>query len=107
MKMVEKAAKAIYDAPTTFDGDTIATHLSQSMMIDGSATNADELRKIVRSVCRDAAIAVLKAMREPTQSMIDAMDEYAGTIAPEHAYEAAIDQAIAEAALEAQKEEER
>lgn len=42
------------------------------------------------------ARAAIKAMREPTPKMIEAMDEHAGTIAPQYAYEAAIDAALSE-----------
>lgn len=77
--MVERMAQAIYDAPTSFDGDTVATHLGQSMMIDASSRNADEMLGIVRSVCRDAASAALQALREPTPEMVAAVLPYVET----------------------------
>lgn len=45
----------------------------------------------------DDAKAVLQEMLNPTQPMIDAADELAGTIAPMDAYSAAIEAALAEA----------
>ena len=42
------------------------------------------------------AHAAIKAMREPNAVMIEAMDDHAGTIAPQYAYEAAIDAALSE-----------
>lgn len=71
-EMVERVAKAIYDAPTTFDGDQIAEHLGTSMAIDGAASSPEDLQRLVMGVCRDAAIAALKAMREPTEGMLNA-----------------------------------
>lgn len=44
----------------------------------------------------DEARAAIAAMKGPTEAMVDAMDEHAGTIAPEYAYEAAIDAALNE-----------
>ena len=66
-KLVERVARAIYDQPTTFDGDTIATHLALSQNIDASASSVDESREVVMGVCRDAArvaVALVKAVRE-------------------------------------------
>lgn len=42
------------------------------------------------------ALNALHEMRTPTAKMIEAMDEHAGTIAPQYAYEAAIDAALRE-----------
>lgn len=39
----------------------------------------------------DDARAAVEAMREPTDAMIAAMDDHAGSIAPQYAYEDAID----------------
>lgn len=72
MNMREKAAWAIYDKATRFDGDEIAVHLGNSMMIDGSAVDAEDLKRIVMQVCEDAADAVLDALMEPTEGMLEA-----------------------------------
>lgn len=69
-EMIERVARAIYNQPTKFDGDQIGVHLSQSMMIEGSAKNLEELREFVMTVCRDAARAAIEAMQEPTEEMI-------------------------------------
>lgn len=74
-EMVEKVARAIYDKPTSFDGDTVATHLCQSMMIDASSRNKNEMLDIVRSVCRDAARAAIEAMADPSDEMLMAGGE--------------------------------
>ena len=71
MTMKERIARAIYDAPT-FDGDAIGVHLYQSQMIEMSTNSAEECRDLCMEVCRDAAEAVLDAMREPDEPMIDA-----------------------------------
>lgn len=53
----------------------------------------------------DVARAAIDAMREPTDAMVNAMDEHAGTIAPQYAYEAAIDAALSEVEDEKRPEE--
>lgn len=55
----EGLARAIYDKPTRFDGDVVGTHLSQSYVIDASATDAAQLRAFVIAVCEDIADAAL------------------------------------------------
>lgn len=42
------------------------------------------------------ALNAVHEMREPNAVMIEAMDDHAGTIAPQYAYEAAIDAALSE-----------
>lgn len=68
----EKIAQSIYDKATSLDGDQIAVHLGNSMHIDGSARDAADLKRIVMGVCLDAADAVLDALMEPTEGMIEA-----------------------------------
>jgi len=97
--MVERVAKAIYDKPTAFDGDTIGTHLSQSMMLEGSATSAGMLHDIIMSVCRDAARSAIEAMRTPTEAMYHAA--WAAEVScsyteSAHAWSAMIDAALSE-----------
>lgn len=72
MTMREKIARAIYDKATRFDGDQIAVHLGNSMMIDGSACDAADLKRIVMQVCEDAADAALDALADPTEEMVKA-----------------------------------
>lgn len=83
MNMVEKVARAIDpeawkdDLPVPTRADTIAFHEGRQA-------------SIVR------ARAAIGAMREPSQVMIDAMDDHAGTLAPHYAYMDAIDAALSE-----------
>lgn len=62
---VSDMARAIYDAPTRFDGDAVGTHLGRSEMVDCSARTAEEEREIVLCMCEDAASAIL-ALRPQT-----------------------------------------
>lgn len=62
--IVEHVAKAVRDQPTTFDGDPIGVHLSNSMMIDASTSTIEESRSAVMGVCKDAARAAIKATLE-------------------------------------------
>jgi len=78
--MTEKVARALYDA-------------SPFKNTDGGY---DEQSGVYRRSCLLLARAAIEAMREPTDAMVDAMAEHAGTIAPEYAYEAAIDAALNE-----------
>lgn len=70
MNMRERLTRAIYDKATRFDGDEIAVHLGNSMMIEGSAVDVDELQRIVMQVCEDAADAVLDELMTPTEGMM-------------------------------------
>lgn len=74
-EMQRKIAQAIYDAPTTFDGDQIAVHLGLSMHIDEAVDSVEKAKSIVMQVCMDAALAAMKAMREPTVPMALAADD--------------------------------
>lgn len=97
-EMIERVTLAIYNRATKFDGDEIGVHLGNSMMIDGSATNAVELRRIVMSVCEDAALAAIEAMREPTEDMEtagwSAIPDDQDDWSPVSAYERMIDAAL-------------
>lgn len=44
----------------------------------------------------ELARAAIEAMRDPTDTMMDAINEHAGSIAPEYAYQDAIDAALNE-----------
>jgi len=68
-EMQRKIAQAIYDAPTTFDGDQIAVHLGLSMHIDEAVDSVEKAKSIVMQVCMDAALAAMKAIHEPTPVM--------------------------------------
>lgn len=77
---VEEVARAIREAsPSAGRGDS---DLRSQMLSE--------------AVCLDLARAAIEAMREPNAVMIKAMDDHAGTIAPQYAYEAAIDAALSE-----------
>lgn len=95
--MVERLAKAIYDKPTAFDGDTIGTHLSQSMMLEGSATSAGMLHDIIMSVCRDAARSAIEAMRLPSEAMVETggRQQASDRGGPDSVWRAMIDAALA------------
>ncbi len=69
MNMVEKVAAAIYNEPV-FDGDPIGVHLSHVPLIEVSANNAHELKSVVKVICEAAAKAALKALREPSDTMM-------------------------------------
>jgi len=79
MDMIERVAKAIYDATDPLSGDPIATlvHVSDHLFWDGvdpekEMTDLERQLEGVRIVCRAAAIAALKALREPTSEMVEA-----------------------------------
>jgi hypothetical protein len=95
MGMVEKVARAIYNRPTRLDGDEIAVHLGNSMMIDGSAVDAADLERIVMQVCEDAARAAIEAMAEPSEEMLAATGWSGLKWAPD-AYQAMIKAALEE-----------
>lgn len=69
MNMIEKVASAIYNEPV-FDGDPIGVHLSHVPLIEVSANNVYELRSVVKDICEAAAKAALKALREPSDTMM-------------------------------------
>lgn len=62
--LIEECARAIYDEPTRFDGDPVAVHLSNSWMIENSSPDLETSISITRSVCEDAANAVLSVLRK-------------------------------------------
>lgn len=66
-EMVERVARAIYDAENGIDGDQIADMLYDDIRIIGSV---DECRAMTLAVCRMAARAAIAAMREPTEVMV-------------------------------------
>lgn len=70
--MVEKAALSIYSRPTSIDGDQIAVHLGNSMIVEMASRDAEEQRDLVMGICLDAARAAIEAMSDPTDAMVDA-----------------------------------
>lgn len=84
MTMIERVARAIAQADTTVNGQFDDTEMGDIFW--------GEWKHLYIPMAR----AAIEAMREPTDAMVDAMDEHAGTIAPQYAYEAAIDAALNE-----------
>ena len=72
-EMVERVARAIYDAPNGIDGDQIADMLYEDGRISGKT--AEECRAQVLAVCRMASRAAIAAMREPVWRMLDAAND--------------------------------
>lgn len=79
MSVVEKLARAIYDATDPLGGDPIATliHVSDHLFWDGvqpdkEMTDLERQLSAVQEVCRSAARAALKALRDPTPEMVEA-----------------------------------
>lgn len=75
--MIEKLARAVYDAEDPLSGDTIATviHMSDHLFWDDTLSgesDTDRQLEAVRIICRAAARAVLQALRDPTPEMIEA-----------------------------------
>jgi hypothetical protein len=76
MTLVEKAARALYDATDSQSGDTIGTVIWNSEhlfydTVEGEAI-VDKARRACMPVCRDAVRAVLQAIREPSPEMLRA-----------------------------------
>ena len=101
--MVERCAKAIYDATDPLSGDPIATliHVSDHLFWDGvqpdkEMTDIERQLEAVQEVCRAAARAAINALMEPTPPMREAMDELAGTINPADCWYAAIEAALSD-----------
>lgn len=69
-EMVERVARAIFDAENGLDGDRVGDMLYGDFRIDGPVENAREETMIV---CRMAARAAIEAMREPPVQVTDAM----------------------------------
>jgi 3-oxoacyl-[acyl-carrier-protein] synthase III len=74
-EMVERVARAIYDAENGIDGDQIADMLVEDFRIYGTA---DECREMTMEVCRQAARAALVAIGIKR----DALGEYRDTPEP-------------------------
>ena len=66
--MVERVARAIYDAPNGIDGDQLADMLVEDCRITGADPAACQTQ--VLDVCRHVARAAIAAMREPTEAMV-------------------------------------
>lgn len=67
-EMVERVARAIYDAENGIDGDTIAELISEN---DRIRVVGDDLGlPATMEVCRVIASAAIAAMREPNQHML-------------------------------------
>ncbi|GJD41329.1 hypothetical protein OICFNHDK_3812 [Methylobacterium bullatum] len=66
-EMVERVARAIWDAENSVDGDTIGTmiHASDVVQVHGD----DKGIPAAMEVCRTIARAAIAAMREPTDEM--------------------------------------
>lgn len=78
-EMVERVARAMRERYAKHNGD--------KGLVPFEAAGS-------REAWMECARAAIEAMREPTEAMVVAMDEHAGTIAPQYAYEAAIDAAL-------------
>lgn len=59
---VEGVAKAIYDKPSTFDGDPIGYHISESWSLD-NLRDQPEMRAHVMTMCEDAARAAIDYLK--------------------------------------------
>lgn len=65
--MVERVARAIYDAADPTSGDSVATALMDSPFVgDGGR----DILSDIMDICRSAARAAIEAMREPTEAMV-------------------------------------
>lgn len=75
MTMIERAARAIYDAEDSQSGDTIGTVIwnSEHLFCDNIEGEeiVDRAWRACRPVCLDAVRAVLQALREPSEGMVD------------------------------------
>lgn len=93
-EMVERVARAIYDAPNGIDGDQVADMLIEDSRI--SSAFPAENREQVLAVCRQAARAAIAALREPTDAMIKAASpERIGPSLQDDCWRAMIDAALA------------
>lgn len=76
MSLIERAAEALYDAPDTTSGDTIGTVIWNSEHLFYETVEGEEIVDLARRasmpVCRDAVRAVLQAIREPSERMMEA-----------------------------------
>jgi len=69
--MVEKVARAIYDAndPTSNDPLAVLMH-AYNPFIDDSRPIPEQLEQVM-DICRSAARAAIEAMRKPSELMLD------------------------------------
>lgn len=78
MTPIEKAARALYDAPDSQSGDTIGTVIWNSEHLFYETVEGEEIvdtaRRASMPVCRDAVRAVLQAIREPSEGMVEEGD---------------------------------
>ena len=78
-EMIEKVAKAIYDATGPLSGDTIATvivaseHLFPGRQHTEGNSSSKAYQFAAMDVCRSAASAAIEAMMEPTPQAIEAI----------------------------------
>lgn len=105
MTKLEEVAVAIEDAQIGYSirltrlVDGVSTYECRIDGLDGvlEFKSHGEALDFVTARRREVqARAAIEAMREPTQVMIDAMDDHAGTLAPQYAYMDAIDAALSE-----------
>lgn len=77
-EMVERVAKAIYDATDPLSGDHIATvivaseHLFPGRQHTEGNSSSKAYQLAAMDVCRAAARAAIEAMMEPTEAMMNA-----------------------------------
>lgn len=76
--------------------ESMIERVARALMSAQESRDLDYASPMVREAYMFAARAAIEAMREPTDAMVDAMEEHAGTIAPQYAYEAAIGAALNE-----------
>jgi hypothetical protein len=93
-EVVERVARAIYDAADPTSGDCVAEALMHSPFVGAGIG-----RPIydVMAICRSAARAAILAMREPTNAMVmagDAASPPFGDHNPYGAWTAMIDEAL-------------
>jgi hypothetical protein len=98
-EVVERVAKAIYDAADPTSGDCVAEALMHSPFVGAGDT---DIIYDVMAICRSAARAAILALREPNNEMLAAMhdamfvDKFDGTQLPMlgAGFDAAIDEAL-------------
>lgn len=70
--MIERVAKAVYDAEDPTSGDFVAEALLHSPYVgDGGR----DYKKDLMEICRSAARAAIEAMRVPTDAMTEAGED--------------------------------
>ena len=73
-EIVERVARAIYDAADPTSGDCVAEALMHSPFVGDGGRDALE---DVMAICRSAARAAILAMQEPTEAMVMAGEDAA------------------------------